>query len=149
MLRREWLWSVCVLGAFACGCGGGDGVATVEVSGEVKIGGKTLEGVEVHFAHEKFKGFGLTDATGKFKLKAVPGPNKVYFSKIEGAGTAESGMDAGQLAAAAGATFDPSSAAPPQIKGQLVPEKYTRFETTDKQFDVPAGGSTSANFDVQ
>jgi hypothetical protein len=147
MLRRVFVVGAWALLTVTLGCGG-ESVKTVEVSGELKVGGKAMEGVEVHFVHLKAKGFGTTDAQGKFKLQAAPGDNKVYFSKIEGAGTAESGMDAGMMAAAATGGADPA-AGPVAIKGQLIPDKYTRYETTDKSFNVPDAGSAAANFDLE
>lgn len=95
MLRRVFVVGACALWLVALGCGGGESVKTVEVSGELKVAGTAMEGVDVFFLGKKHKGVGKTDAQGKFKLQAEPGENKVWFSKIEGAGSAESGMDAG------------------------------------------------------
>lgn len=151
MLRKLFVLGLCGawLGLAGCG-GGGDTVKTVEVTGEVKVGGKTLEGVEVHFIHAKFSGVGKTDATGKYKLQAAPGDNKVWFSKVEGAGAADTGMDAGQAMAAASGTADPA-ADPNAIvaKGEVIPDKYTRFATTDKSAAVKDAGPNNFDFDLQ
>lgn len=142
------LWIVAAL--FVVGCGDGS-VPTVEVSGEVKVGGQPMEGVEVHFVHPQHKGFGLTDAQGKYTLRggAAIGDNKIYFSKIEGFSTdPASGMDAGQAMAAAAAGADPNTGIAPPPKGQLIPLKYASYETTDKTFNVPADGAKDVNFDL-
>lgn len=68
------------------GCGGSDFPRTAPVSGTVTLKGKPIEGAEVYFVHEKLVAMATTDKDGHYELVqgAVPGENKVYFSKIEG-----------------------------------------------------------------
>jgi len=145
MLHRALLVGACAVLAMSMvvGCGGPPTVKTAAVSGELKIGGKPAEGVTVMFSHPTQLGSAVTDAQGKFTVQAVPGQNKVFFSKIEGAGSTESGMDAGMMMAEAGAGTGAAV-----LKGQVIPEKYSRLETTDKTFTVPETGAANANFDL-
>jgi hypothetical protein len=142
----------CGLALILCmsGCdSSGGGPPTVRVAGTVILDGQPLENVDVHFISENHAGYGKTDADGKFKLVtgAVVGENKVYFSKIQegsfGSGDQESGMDAGQADAAA---MGNSTATVP--KGQVIPPDFASAEKTRLTFNVPEGGTDSANFDL-
>jgi hypothetical protein len=138
------------------GCGGkaADARKTASVSGQVTIGGKPVEGAEVHFMSENFTGFGLTDAQGRYHLVqgAVPGPNKVFISKIEGKmeGVSldpEAGMDAEQFRAAAeGVAGSPDAPKPEDIPHESIPEEYSNPEKTKLTYDVPEAGTESADF---
>ncbi|NOX53831.1 MAG: carboxypeptidase regulatory-like domain-containing protein [Planctomycetes bacterium] len=153
----------CVL--LAAGCGGGDGAGgpkTVDVSGTVFMDGKPLEGADVRFIGPdgKFIGYGRTDASGKYTLVqgAVPGTNKVYISKIEESETGgefnyEEGVDPGQAAAAMQAMADPEDATDAvdvEALGQkeLIPDIYSDPAKTKLTFQVPEGGTDSANFQL-
>ncbi len=150
------IMAACVLFSFLAlpGCGGGedDGPPRASVSGRVTIDGKPVEGVEVHFINPDYPNngsFGLTDSEGNYRLAkgAVVGLNNIFFSKIVGDESIlkEEGMDAAQLEAM-------NAAGTPGGKGQqgpkqLVPEEFTS-EKSKLTFEVPAGGTTKANFDL-
>ena len=132
--------------AILAGCGR-SGPKTVEVSGTVKVKGKAVEGVEVQFVGEKFAGVGKTDAQGKFRLAsgAMPGRNKVCFRKFDTGQLTEdskAGMDAGQFAA-----MQQAQGSAAKVK-QLIPAEYSDPATTKMEFNVPANGTTSADFDL-
>jgi hypothetical protein len=132
--------------ACLAGCGS-SGPKTVPVSGTVKLKGQPVEGVEVQFFSEKSAGIGTTNAEGKFQLVpgAVPGKNKVCFRKFDSGQLKvdpQGGMDAGQFQA-----MQQAQGVQPAVK-QLIPPQYTDPATTKAEFDVPAKGSTAANFDL-
>lgn len=133
---------------FVClaGCGK-SGTKTVPVSGTLKIKGQPVEGVEVQFVSEKFAAVGTTNAEGKFKLQpgAVPGRNKVCFRKFDAGQLKvdpQAGMDAVQFSA-----MQQAQGGQTTIR-QLVPPEYSDAATTKAEFDVPAKGTTTANFDL-
>ena len=138
------------------GCGGSSGPARAQVSGKVTLGGKPLEGASVYFASSdgKFVGFGKTGADGTYRLAqgAVPGPNKIFISKIEGELPAgfddnpESGMDRGQLEAMNMAATPGKGAA--NMPKEIVPADFATYEKTKLTFDVQAGANTDVNFDL-
>lgn len=128
------------------GCGR-SGPTTVPVSGTLKIKGQPVEGVEVQFVSEKFAGIGKTNAEGKFQLLpgAAPGRNKVCFRKFESGQLKvdpQAGMDAGQFGA-----MQQGQGGQTTIR-QLIPPEYSDAATTKAEFDVPAKGTTTANFDL-
>ena len=135
------------------GCGGAaSGPARAPVSGKLTIGGKAVEGVEVHFVNPEYPqhgSFAVTDSDGGFKLVqgAVPGSNTVFFSKIEGEGMVtnpEEGMDAGQFEAMASAAK--GKAAEPVAK-QVIPSEYAT-SASKLTFVVPQSGADDAVFDL-
>lgn len=138
---------LCCLAIFGgAGCSGGSATPTAEVEGEVRVAGELAEGVEVHFVHPLHKGFARTDAYGRFRLQggAAIGENRVYFSKIEGAHPdPASGLDSTQLALAAAVPGSATRAV------QLIPAKYSRYETTDQRVVVPESGATEVKFDLK
>lgn len=140
------------------GCGGGgSGPKTERVSGTVTLQGKPLEGATVYFMTDKSSGFGKTNAEGHYELVqgAVAGQNKVYISKRklpEGVNLdPEAGMDLGQIdaAAAAGENDRSPKSAKKQSTGEQVPEEFSNPQKSKLTFDVPSGGSTSADFRLQ
>lgn len=138
----------------AIGCSGDSGgFKGVDVSGTVLIDGKPLEGVEVYFFTDKFEGFGKTNAEGKYQLVsgAAPGPNKIYFRKVNpeavsGIDTSIPGMDAGQIAAMADAKDKAASGG--KKSSSLVPPEYSDPKTTKLSFPVPEGGTSNADFKI-
>lgn len=123
------------------GCGGG-GVAPV--SGVVKLNQKPLAHATVVFQPDGGGdpgpgSVGQTDADGKFELKlmntgaagARVGKHKVTVTAYAGDGDGESSSpdDAKKV-----------------FRKALVPEEYNAKTTLT--FDVPAGGTGSANFDL-
>jgi hypothetical protein len=129
-------------------CLAGCGPKTVPVSGTVKIKGQAVEGVQVQFISErKVVGFGKTNAEGKFQLVhgAAPGPNKICLIKVDTGqqkNDPAGGMDSGQFEAMQQAQ------GPKATIKQLIPPEYGDAVTTQLKFDVPAKGTTAANFDL-
>lgn len=141
-------------GLFGCGKKV-SGPPRASVSGKVTLGGKAVEGIEVHFFNEEYPdygAYGVTDASGNFRLVqgAVVGKNKVYFSKTEGTAPVtldpESGMDAGQLEAMQIGNEKSVAVKELGIK-ELVPAQYTGANSK-LTFQVPPEGADSANFDL-
>ena len=143
---------VALFGIVIAGCGGEAGPDTASVSGLLSIDGKPIPGVEVHFLnleHPNHNALGVTNEEGKFRIVqgAVVGKNTVYFSKVEGGSVmtdAEGGMDAGQFEAMAAAAGTAAKDLGPK---QIVPKEYATPESK-LTFDVPAGGTSSANFEL-
>lgn len=128
------------------GCSGGNSVKTVAVSGSVMVDGTALEGVQVHFIGDGVNGIATTDSAGQFVLEngASVGTNKVYFSKLDGADFAdEEGMDEGQFEAMMSAEGEAGRR--PSIK-QRIPREYSDPSNIQLTFDVPADGTTEADF---
>lgn len=132
--------------AAVAGCGR-DGVKTVGVSGTVYLDGKPVEGVEVHFASANHGGFGLTAADGTYELVqgAEPGENRLRFSKVVNSAfnDPENGMDIGQLEAMAMAHGGGPGI---RLPGQMIPTKYSDPALSKIIFQVPDGGTSSADF---
>lgn len=106
-----------------------------------------MEGVEVQFIGDKSASVGKTNAEGEFHLAqgAVPGRYKVCFRKFDSGALKDdpaAGMDAGQFAAMQQAQGQRTT-----IK-QLIPPEYSDPAKTKMEFDVPANGTTAANFDL-
>lgn len=130
-----------------CGRRGQDIPDTVDVSGTVMLDGSPVEGVEVNFMTDNFAGFGKTDSQGHYTLiqGAVPGENKVSFTKIQPGDIAlnpEAGIDEGQLQAMAQAEGGQSKV---KLAKQIIPADYTGPATKIK-FTVPEGGTDKADF---
>jgi hypothetical protein len=136
------------------GCGSGDdGPPRASVSGKLTIDGKPVPGVDVNFVHPDFPQHGSyakTDEDGNFRLVqgAVVGVNTVFFSKVTG-DTAmtdeEGGMDAGQFEAMAEGN-DQIAKQGPKIE-QVIPPEYATSQSK-LTFNVPEGGTNSANFEL-
>ncbi len=122
----------------------------VPVSGTITMGGSPLEGANVSFLNGTFAGFARTDAAGKYRLVqgALPGTNKIVISKIEGGAEPvvndpESGMDAGQMEAAA-----MGSGVEVEKPKNLVPDEYGDSSRTKLTFEVPSGGADGVDFTI-
>ena len=163
MMRRsrEVLLTLAVVGAtlVVIGCAGPEqptGPETVDVSGTVFLDGKPLEGAEVYFISPdgEFVGFGETGSDGKYTLVqgAVPGKNKVYISKLEideSELNPEEGIDPEQMAAAAAAGGgEEAGGGEGGGPKQLIPASYSDPEKTKLTFEVPAGGTSQADFQL-
>ncbi len=133
------------------GCGGeGKAGRGVPVSGSITLGGKPLDGASVTFMNGTFAGFGITDAAGKYRLVqgALPGTNKIVITKIiggpePGVDDAASGMDAGQMEAAA-----MGSGVEVEKPLNLVPDEYGDPSKTKLTYDVPSGGADGVDFSI-
>jgi hypothetical protein len=150
----SFLLVIALLISAGCGGGGGEsGPKTANVSGVIYLDGKPLPDALVTFSTKEFAGSGRTNSEGRYELAqgAVPGENKVVVSKWEGGEglelNPEEGMDEGQFEAMAdpGGTGKNVNAGPKQ----LIPEHYSNVETTDLTYNVPEGGSESADFRLQ
>lgn len=148
MLTRNlnWLRLLGILScAFLVGCPGANSTsnAGATVSGTVMLDGSPVEGATVTFRPESPDGsgaFGMTDAEGKYVLNTssavlgvVPGTYKVSVTKMEAA------------ASDAPAEDDPSYGGAPKQQAapkHLLPEKYSRIESSGLTADVKPGENT-------
>ena len=121
-----------------------EGVPTATVSGKVTLDGQPLGGAEVRFLGEKHAGFAVTEADGTFQLTngAQTGANKVSISKIDQAKLPPNlrGMSMADLQSIA------QGQGMKTIPGQVVPRKYSDPASTTLSLDVPADGTSSADF---
>jgi len=104
-LTRYFLFlSVCCLLVPIIGCGGTDDPSRVEVTGTITWKDAPVEGATVTFLADGagYSGTGVTDASGKYSLKAVEGGQSVMISKID------SGGSSGPPSSDATDTLDPS-----------------------------------------
>lgn len=131
------VWTVCSIALAASllvGCGGGP--AVVPVSGVVTLDGEPLPEAAVTFQPTAQSGasdgsYGKTDAQGRYALKlvtndsegAVLGKHRVMISLVK-----------------------PSTDDSPSMETGLPTRYNSQSELT---FDVPAGGSDAANFDLE
>lgn len=137
---------------FLQGCSGSaDGPPRAIVSGQLTIDGKPVAGVEVNFVNPDFPehgSYGVTDSEGRYELSvgAVPGLNKVYFSKLNLNGVdlnPEEGMDMGQLEAMSVSPAKKKVETPEQV----IPEEYRETESK-LTISVPDHGTDEANFEI-
>ena len=141
-----WLAVFALAGGLVVGCAGGsttDDVPTADVSGTIRLDGQPLEGADVLFMAQDYAGYGKTDSSGKYGLKAKPGENKVTVSKAEGQGAGEEGAEAFDWSMMAEEM--PNAA---KLPGQLIPERYRHPGKTELKFNVTEDGSRSADFDL-
>ena len=148
-LSLQLLLSLCAVMMTGCGGGGSPGRG-VPVSGTITMGGTPLEGANVSFLNGTFAGFARTDAAGKYRLVqgALPGTNKIVITKIEGGAEPvvndpESGMDAGQMEAAAMGTGEEV-----EKPINLVPDEYGDPNKTKLTYEVPSGGADGVDFSI-
>lgn len=133
------------------GCGGeGSKGRGVPVSGTVTMDGAPLDGANISFLNGTFAGFARTDAAGKYRLVqgALPGTNKIVITKIIGGAEpavddAASGMDAGQMEAAAMGT-----GVEVEKPLNLVPDEYGDPTKTKLTYEVPSGGADGVDFNI-
>lgn len=135
------------------GCGGKGEVATVGVSGIVKVNGKPTAGLDVAFMSEGFTSYGKTDSEGKYRLTkgAVAGSEYKVCISFEGGGSSEAdiagGEDEGQTEAAATGAEAGNGGAKKKSVLVIAPE-YSDPEATKLTYTIPADGTESANFDI-
>jgi hypothetical protein len=136
------LWTLLIVaGLFMTGCGEAD--PSVKVTGSVSKGGAGVAGVTVSFIDTKKVQGGnargaITDASGKFELKALPGKYSVLLSKkVDSTGNVPGpDVDIGQLEAG----------------GQLhesIPPQYIDPATTPLSADVPEKGGELQPFAIE
>ncbi len=150
MLTHARVYALIVLCCFlSIGCGSSSGPETVPVSGKVTMNGDPLDGVEVNFIGENFTTTAITNAEGAYTLPqgSTVGQNKIYIRKwADQSGLSEEemiekGMDPGQVEA------QTLGMAKPKEKN-AIPPQYSDPQRTTLTFDVPDGGSDSANFSL-
>jgi len=142
MMQRHWIWTV-ALGVFLGGCGGNGKLAPV--SGVVKLNGKPVADVEVIFQPTSGDSvnapgpaaYGVTDANGRYTLKVV-GEDR------NGASVGKSIVRFSGRASAADFSEDGSKRGKPAV---FLPARYGGDSKIE--FDVPPGGTSSADFDLK
>jgi hypothetical protein len=131
----RWFFALAL--ALAAGCGQGD---VAPVSGRVTLNGQPLPHANISFQPvspgpsvrpDTAGSAGRTDADGHFTLRLID-PDR------DGALV---GKHVVTITTATSATGDNSAA-----KGERVPKSW---RDGSQQFDVPAGGTTAANFDLK
>jgi len=151
MLDRQTLAScvlLCSVLALGLGCGkSGPKVKTADVAGTVLLDGRPLVDVTVVFVgkNAQFVGMGKTGPDGKYTLDtgsipgkrgAMPGSNQVYFTTA---------LDD---AAKGPPIVPPTDTARLDPKGSPIPPKYSNPVQPALSFDVPEGGTQSADFQL-
>lgn len=148
MHARKVNW-LSLLGVLSCslfvGCpGAGDSIQSEStVTGTVTLDGAPVEGATVTFRPEDASGsgaFGMTNAEGKYELNTStavlgvePGKYKVSVTKMEAAASDAPSED------------DPSYGGAPKKEAapkHLIPEKYSRIESSGLTADVTPGENT-------
>jgi type IV pilus biogenesis protein CpaD/CtpE len=124
-------------GALALALAGCDskpaGPVYVPVTGSITLDGAPLAQAVVSIIPEAGgrAQSATTDAQGNFKTESVEGNHNVAVSKVETTGSAPMSSD--------GLSPDFSTASPPKVKA-IVPERYSRMETSALTVKVPPGG---------
>jgi hypothetical protein len=129
---RRTRFTAALLAAAVAGCGGS---STADVSGTVTLDEKPLAGATVTFTPASTKdsgvggSYGKTDADGRYRLKTVVGD--------------KSGAAVGKHKVTISLTKE-NPANPEAAVQDVVPAKYN--VKSDLTFDVPAGGTSQADF---
>ena len=134
------------------GCGGGP--RYVPVSGVVRLNGNPYRGAVVNFQplgspDNPYPGrgsYGHTDENGRFTL--------VVDDKIKGAVVGKHRVRIATLQNSAAQEYDPKVGTPdggerksrPKRSIELIPREWN--EESKQEFEVPAGGTDKANFDI-
>jgi hypothetical protein len=153
-----WLFAVVTLG----GCGSAaDGPPLAKVTGIVTLDGKPIEGATVIF-QPKSPGptsFGVTGPDGSFSIRTGSGRDGaavgdhmvgVSLSMVAGAPSAGSADDLAPPIASevAGTAQAAKASAGPRVVW-LVPEKYSKPESSGLTATVPSGGLTDYKLDLK
>jgi hypothetical protein len=138
---------LCLVAIVGCG---ESGPTLAPVTGTITLDGKPFDNAVISFQPKGSKenptpGRGssaITDSQGKFKL--------VYDGKLDGAVVGKhlvSIMEAGNNAATGEPGVGSSDEVKVDTKRRYVPLEWNA--NSKVEFDVPAGGSTTANFDIK
>jgi hypothetical protein len=141
---------LCLLISALAGCG--DGARYVSVSGKVTMNQQPLANATVTFQPiasegmdaKAFGSFALTDAEGNFTLEvSSPTPMKgaAVGKHIVRIGTKPSTINNTDSDA-----VNPGGKGAPKLAIDPIPTRYN--SESQLKFDVPAGGTTAANFDL-
>lgn len=99
----------------------------------------------MNYISDEFKTSGLTDADGKYELRAVPGEYKVFISKTQG-GTALAGTTDDPLFGMEEFEAGSPDAKSPNAPQQLVPDRFSNPAATTLKVTVPEEGTSTADF---
>lgn len=120
----------------------------VPVTGTVLYQGTPVEGASVTMmnADTSTGGSGLTDAEGRFRLTtfkdgdgAAPGMQQVIIRKVEIIDRRQPGVDYSTT----------SEPAPPPEERWLIPERYSRYNTSGLKAEVTVGAKNDFTFELQ
>lgn len=146
MFVRHAFPLVCTVLLACAGCGGGGGPSVVPVSGRVTLDGEPVADAFVRFVPEAVDMPGLdsgaqTDADGRYTLNAadgrdgaIVGTHRIRITTLS-VPTGDSGS----------AVSESDEAVPPD-RPELIPVIYNA--NSQLNFDVPAGGTDEANFQL-
>lgn len=158
---NAWLLSAIVCTVLAVGCQKGtDRPTTYAVTGTVTQAGAPVAGAIVSFSPGAGGqgATGRTDDSGKYALStfggddgALPGEYGVTISKFEGqeepgAGAGEDSQDSAAYEAAQQAAM---SGEEPEAPKNLLPEKYSKAETSGFSATVTEGGDNKFDFELE
>jgi hypothetical protein len=153
ILRRS-SFAMLAAGAFAlAGCGGGPKLAPV--SGIVTFDGKPYPNAVVMFQPVASKGTdspgrgssGITDKDGRFVLKYDGQENGAVVGKCSVRIVTNGVFGTGDSDKSNEGTGSDDYTAPKSVKADPIPSEW--FDGTNpKYFEVPAGGTDKANFDI-
>jgi hypothetical protein len=135
----RFLWLPVALVVCAAGCSGS---RFVPVSGRITLNGKALVNAKVVFqpvAEEKNPGpgsQGTTDKDGRFTLASMTGEHQGALV----------GKHKVSIVAYEGDDTTPSSGSDMAFRKRIVPDEFN--VNSKLTFDVPAGGTSEANFDL-
>lgn len=119
------------------GCGGGAEAGTVAIEGKVTVDDKPIAQASVAFIGNEGARLAsaLTDASGKFKIRAAVGKNVVTVAKAPPGGAAPPPSDEPQLMPSAGEYAAMQKA----VAASEVPAKYGDPKTSGISFDIKEG----------
>jgi hypothetical protein len=122
------------IGFSVTGCGGGAEAGTVPIEGTVTVDDKPIAQASVAFIGNEGARLAsaLTDASGKFKIRAAMGKNVVTVAKAPPGGAAPPPSDEPQLMVTEGEYLKMQKA----VATSEVPAKYGDPNTSGLSFDI-------------
>ena len=126
---------------------------TVIVSGKIFLDGKPLADADIKFIERDFTSTGRTNSEGYYELVmgAAPGDNKIVISKWKGGKyeiNPEAGMDEGQFLAMQDPAMLGMTKKSTEAPQQLIPPRFSDPLKTEILYQVPEGGTESADFRI-